>query len=42
MSMSEVALAVDCPLPTAYARLRKARERVLEHVQRAERRGEVP
>src|SRR5688572_16381958 len=36
MSMTEVALAVDCPVPTAYARLRKARERVLELVARAQ------
>lgn len=42
MSMPEVALAIDCPTPTAYARLRKARERVLELVARAERRGELP
>jgi RNA polymerase sigma-70 factor (ECF subfamily) len=42
MSMPEVALAIDCPLPTAYARLRKARERVLELVARAQLRGEAP
>ncbi len=42
LSMPEVALAVGCPVPTAYARLRKARERVLAHVTRAERRGELP
>jgi RNA polymerase sigma-70 factor, ECF subfamily len=42
MSMTEVALAVDCPLQTAYARLRKARERILAEVARAERRGEAP
>jgi RNA polymerase sigma-70 factor (ECF subfamily) len=42
MPMSEVALAVDCPLPTAYARLRKARERVLALVARAKLRGDAP
>ena len=42
MPMTEVALAVACPLPTAYARLRKARERVLAQVARAQLRGEVP
>jgi RNA polymerase sigma-70 factor (ECF subfamily) len=42
LSMPEVALAVDCPVPTAYARLRRARERVLELVQRAQLRGETP
>jgi len=42
MPMAEVAVAVGCPLPTAYARLRKARERVLAQVSRAERRGEAP
>lgn len=42
LSMAEVALAVDCPVPTAYARLRKARERVLELVARAQLRGEAP
>jgi RNA polymerase sigma-70 factor, ECF subfamily len=42
MPMSEVALAVDCPLPTAYARLRKARERVLALVARAKLRGDSP
>jgi RNA polymerase sigma-70 factor (ECF subfamily) len=42
MSMPEVALAIDCPVPTAYARLRKARERVLELVARAQLRGEAP
>jgi RNA polymerase sigma-70 factor (ECF subfamily) len=42
MSMTEVALAVGCPVQTAYARLHKARERVLVEVARAQRRGEVP
>ena len=42
MPMSEVAIAVDCPLPTAYARLRKARERVLALVARSKLRGDVP
>jgi RNA polymerase sigma-70 factor (ECF subfamily) len=42
MPMAEVALAVGCPVPTAYARLRKARERVLTQVSRAQRRGEAP
>lgn len=42
MSMTEVALALACPVPTAYARLRKARERVLELVARAQLRGEAP
>jgi RNA polymerase sigma-70 factor (ECF subfamily) len=42
LSMSEIALAVECPLPTAYARLRKARERVLSEVARARLRGEMP
>ena len=42
MPMSEVALAVDCPLPTAYARLRKARERVLALATRAKLRGDAP
>ena len=42
MPMAEVALAVGCPLATAHARLRLARERVLGLVARAERRGEVP
>jgi len=42
MPMVEVALAVGCPLPTAYARLRKARERVLAQVARAQLRGDAP
>jgi RNA polymerase sigma-70 factor (ECF subfamily) len=42
LSMPEIALAVECPLPTAYARLRKARERVLSEVTRARLRGELP
>lgn len=42
LSMSEVALAVGCPLATAHARLRLARARVLGLVARAERRGEAP
>lgn len=42
LSMSEIALAVGCPLPTAYARLRKARERVLADVARVRLRGEMP
>lgn len=42
LSMAEIALAVECPLPTAYARLRKARERVLSEVARARLRGEMP
>jgi RNA polymerase sigma-70 factor (ECF subfamily) len=42
LSMPEIALAVDCPLPTAYARLRKARERVLSEVARARLKGELP
>ena len=41
-SMVEVAAAVGCPLPTAYARLRKARERILVEVARAGRRGDLP
>ena len=36
LSMHEVALAVGCPLPTAYARLHKARERLLSEAARAE------
>jgi len=42
LSMPEIALAVECPLPTAYARLRKARERVLAEVARMRLRGEMP
>jgi RNA polymerase sigma-70 factor, ECF subfamily len=42
LSMPEIALAVECPLPTAYARLRKARERVLSEVTRARLKGELP
>lgn len=42
LSMPEIALAVECPLPTAYARLRKARERVLAEVARIRLRGEMP
>lgn len=42
MSMTEVALAVSCPVQTAYARLRKARERIMAEVARAARRGGVP
>ena len=42
MPMNEVALAVGCPLLTAYARLRKARERVLAQVSRAQLRGDSP
>lgn len=42
LPMSEVALAVNCPLPTAYARLRKARERVLALASRAKLRGDAP
>ena len=42
LSMPEIALAVECPLPTAYARLRKARERVLAEVARARLKGELP
>lgn len=42
LSMPEIAAAVECPLPTAYARLRKARERVLAEVARARLKGEVP
>lgn len=42
LSMVEIALAVECPLPTAYARLRKARERVLSEVARARLKGELP
>jgi RNA polymerase sigma-70 factor (ECF subfamily) len=42
LSMPEIALAVECPLPTAYARLRKARERVLVEVARVRLRGEMP
>jgi RNA polymerase sigma-70 factor, ECF subfamily len=42
LSMPEIAQAVECPLPTAYARLRKARERVLAEVARARLKGELP
>jgi RNA polymerase sigma-70 factor (ECF subfamily) len=42
LSMPEIALAVECPLPTAYARLRKARERVLSEVAKARLKGELP
>jgi RNA polymerase sigma-70 factor, ECF subfamily len=42
LPMSEVAQALDCPLHTAYSRLKKARERVLALVARAERKGDVP
>jgi RNA polymerase sigma-70 factor (ECF subfamily) len=42
MSMPEVALAVGCPVQTAYARLHKARERITAEVARAQRRGVVP
>jgi RNA polymerase sigma-70 factor, ECF subfamily len=42
LSMPEVALALECPLPTAYARLRKARERVLSEVAKARLKGELP
>jgi RNA polymerase sigma-70 factor (ECF subfamily) len=42
LSMPEIAAAVECPLPTAYARLRKARERVLAEVARARLKGDVP
>lgn len=42
MPMSEVALAIGCPLQTAYSRLKIARERVLVLATRAARKGEVP
>lgn len=42
MPMSEVAIALNCPLQTAYARLRKARERVLALAARAKLRGDAP
>lgn len=42
MPMTEVAIAVSCPLPTAYARLRKARERLMAQANRARHRGEAP
>jgi RNA polymerase sigma-70 factor (ECF subfamily) len=42
LSMPEIAQALECPLPTAYARLRKARERVLAEVARARLKGELP
>lgn len=42
LSMPEIAAAVECPLPTAYARLRKARERVLAEVARARLKGGLP
>ena len=41
MPMSEVAAAVGCPIPTAYGRLHKARERVMAHLARARLKGEV-
>jgi RNA polymerase sigma-70 factor (ECF subfamily) len=41
MSMTEVALALECPVQTAYARLHKARERICAEVARATRRGEL-
>jgi RNA polymerase sigma-70 factor (ECF subfamily) len=34
MPMSEIAKALSCPLQTVYSRLYKARERILEQVQR--------
>lgn len=34
MPMSEIAQALSCPLQTVYSRLYKARERILEQVQR--------
>ena len=33
LPMAEIAQALDCPLQTAYSRLRKARERILAEVQ---------
>jgi RNA polymerase sigma-70 factor (ECF subfamily) len=42
LSMLEIAAAVECPLPTAYARLRKARERVSAEVTRARLKGDLP
>ncbi len=42
LSMAEVAEALGCPLQTAYARLHKARERIIEEVEARKRRGELP
>jgi RNA polymerase sigma-70 factor (ECF subfamily) len=42
MSMSEVALMVGCPLQTAYARLHKARERLVAQASRADLLGDAP
>lgn len=35
MSMAEIAEILDCPLQTAYSRLHRARQRILEEVERA-------
>ena len=37
--MAEIAQALDCPLQTAYSRLRKARQRILAEVQLAAAKG---
>lgn len=42
LPMAEIALALACPLQTAYSRLHKARERILAEVQRAAARSVVP
>ena len=41
LPLREVAAAVDCPVNTAYSRLKKARERVVMLVSRAQRLGAV-
>jgi RNA polymerase sigma-70 factor (ECF subfamily) len=41
MTVAEIAESLGCPEQTAYARLRKARERVLAEVRRAQRRGRL-
>ncbi len=38
--MAEIAESMNCPLPTAYSRLREARERIRSHFARVYREGE--
>lgn len=40
--MSEIAESLGCPLPTAYSRLREARERIRAHFMGVYRNGETP
>lgn len=42
MSMTEIALAIGCPVQTAYARLHKARERIVTQASQAKLLGDEP